>query len=347
MNFEPFAHSGSMRQFLRFARSTGLPLDRILDDDLKAIVRDAETSDRVPARALVDILQLSALRARRPSLGVAFASWTNPRGFGPFSLLWDHCPTIEESMRISLQYLHLEHQALRMVMEDEGSEVAIRQLLVIPTRLGGTQFIEATLTLRLRIIRLLLGEEWSPLRLELDHPAPPSPRFLRSVFRCPVVFEADRNAILISREDLRRPAPNGNAQMLAYLERQLQDLNHEQSFDIVQRVEQRIATNLAGGRATLDLVAELLALSRRSVQRHLADRGLTFEEVVLRVRRRVAQEYFAAERKASLTELAYRLGYGEAASASRFLRAQFGLSSRQMAMQARLRSAASGGIGGQ
>ena len=87
---ESVAHSGSLRQFLRFARSTGLPLERILDDDLKAIVRDAETSDRVPARGLVDILQLCALRTRRPSLGVAFASWTNPRGFGQFSLLWDH-----------------------------------------------------------------------------------------------------------------------------------------------------------------------------------------------------------------------------------------------------------------
>lgn len=335
----PTAHSGSLRQFLRFARSTGLPLDRILDDDLRAIVREAEVSDRVPAHGLVDILQLSALRARRPSLGVAFTNWINPRGLGPFSLLWDHCPTIEESLRISRQYLHLENQALQMVLEDEGSKLAIRQLLIIPTRFGGSQFIEATLTFRLRVIRLLLGESWHPIRLELEHPAPANQRFIRGVYGCPVIFGADRNAIVVSREDLRRPAPNGNAQMLAYLEQQLRNLNHEQTADIVQLVEQRIATNLAGGRATLDLVAELLAASRRSVQRHLADHGLTFEDLVTRVRRRVAQEYFSNERKVSLAELAYRLGYGEAASVSRFLRREFGMSSRQMAISARLRAA--------
>lgn len=340
MSPPPFAHSGSLRQFLRFARSTGLPLDRILDDELKSIVREAEVSDRVPACGLVDILQLCALRARRPSLGVAFSSWINPRGLGPFSLLWDHCPTIEESLRISRQYLHLENQALQMVIEDEGDELAIRQLLVIPSRFGGSQFIEATLTIRLRVIRLLLGENWHPVRLELEHPAPANQRYIRSVYNCPVIYGSDRNAMLISREDLRRPAPHGNAQMLAYLERQLQSLNHEQTADIVQRVEQRIATNLAGGRATLDLVAELLAVSRRSIQRHLAEHGLTFEEMVARVRRRVTEEYFASERKVSLTELAYRLGYGEAASVSRFLRREFGSSSRQMAMRARLRGAA-------
>ena len=224
-----------------------------------------------------------------------------------------------------------------MVVEDEGGEVAIRQFLVIPSRFGGSQFIEATLTVRLRIIRLLLGESWHPLRLELEHSPPASQRFIRSVFRCPIHYGADRSAIILPREDLRRPAPNGNAQMLAYLERQLQNLDHEQTADIVQRVEQRIATNLAGGRASLDLVAELLALSRRSVQRHLAEHGLSFEDLVMRVRRRVAEEYFASERKASLAELAYRLGYGEAASVSRFLRREFGMSSRQMAMRARLR----------
>ncbi len=337
---QPLAHSGSMRQFLRFARSSGLPLDRILDDELKAIARDCEITDRVPAHALVDMLQLSALHTRRPSLGVAFTCWTNPRGFGPFSLLWDHCPNIEETVRISVQYLHLEHQALRLALEDDGDEVAMRQFLMIPTRHGGSQFIQATLTLRLRIVRLLLGEDWHPLRLELDQPAPANYRYIRSVFRCPIAFEADRNAIIVSREDMRRPAPNGNAQMLAYLERQLRELDHERTADIIQLVEQRIATNLAGGRASLDLVAELLALSRRSLQRHLAERGLTYEELVMRVRRRVAQEYFTNERKASLADLAYRLGYGEAASVSRFLRSQFGLSSRQMALRARLRSGA-------
>ncbi len=339
MNCDFSAHSGSMRQFLRFARTTGLPLERILCDELKQIARACESHDRVPARGLVDMLQVSAVRAELPTLGAAFAAWTNPRGFGPFSLLWDHCPTIEETVRISCQYLHLESQALTMSMEDEGEEIALRQSLMIPTLMGGSQFLMATLTVRLRIMRLQLGDDWHPLRLELEQPAPEDYRFLRTLYRCPIVFEADRNAIIISRDDLRRPSPNGNAQMLAYLERQLQELDHERTADLAQLVEQRIATNLAGGRASLDLVAELLALSRRSLQRALAERDLTYEELVARVRRRVAEEYFANERRTNLADLAHRLGFAEAASVSRFLRGQFGLSSRQMAIQARLKTA--------
>jgi hypothetical protein len=47
---------------------------------------------------------------------------------------------------------------------------------------------------------------------------------------------------------------------------------------------------------------------------------ITFGDVLTNVRLRVAREYFALEAKPNLSELAHRLGYGEASAASRFLR---------------------------
>lgn len=335
-----------MQQFVRFARISGIELNAILDREMLDLLAASATAETVPAHAMVDIMQLCAIVARRPDIGVAFAMWCNLRGYGPLSLLWDHCPTVEDSIRINARFLHLESEALGARMIELGDEIMLQQFIAIPARFGGSQYLESTLTLQLRVLQLILGEDWHPLRMEFDHPAPPSLAFHRNTFRCPVVFGADRSALVLSRADMRRPSPNGNAHLLAFLERQLAGEEQARSArDAVLRVERIIAANLAGGQVTLESVAQGLAVGPRSLQRRLADQGDTFAGVLERVRRRVCEEYFANERKPNLTELARRLGYAEASAASRFLRTSIGSGAKMLARRAHSRRLA-GGRGG-
>ncbi|MCW1384744.1 AraC family transcriptional regulator ligand-binding domain-containing protein [Novosphingobium sp. KCTC 2891] len=330
----PIAHSSSMQQFVRFARMAGIALETILDREMLDILRSSERSEVVPAQAMVDIMQLCSIVARRPDLGIAFAAWCNLRGYGPLSLLWDHCPTVQESVRISGRFLHLESEALGSSMSEEGDEIALQQYIAIPARFGGSQYLESTLTLQMRTIQLILGEDWHPLRMEFNHPGPASLKFHRGVFRCPVIFGADRSALVLSRADMRRPSPNGNARMLAFLERKLANEARNIDDDIAAQVERIVSADLPGGHATLERTASLLATSPRTLQRRLGDVGESFAAILDRVRRRTADEYFATERKPNLSELAHRLGYAEASAASRFLRTTLRTGSRALARQA-------------
>lgn len=334
----PMAHASSMQQFVRFARISGIDLNAILDHDMLDLIAASSTAETVPAHAMVDIMQLCAIVARRPDIGTAFAMWCNLRGYGPLSLLWDHCPTVEDSIRISARFLHLESEALGSRMREQGDEIVLQQFIAIPARFGGSQYLESTLTLQMRVLQLVLGEDWHPLRMEFDHPAPPSLAFHRNAFRCPVVFGADRSALILARADMRRPSPNGNAHLLAFLERQLAGEEQARTArDSVLRVERLIAANLSSGRITLETVAQGLAIGPRSLQRRLTDQGETFASVLERVRRRAAEEYFANERKPNLTELAHRLGYAEASAASRFLRTSMGCGAKVLTRRAHAR----------
>lgn len=328
------AHASSMQQFVRFARISGIDLNAILDQSMLDLLVVSSKTDTVPAHAMVDIMQLCSIVARRPDLGVAFSMWCNLRGYGPLSLLWDHCPTVEDSIRISARFLHLESQALGSRMIVEGDEIVLQQFIAIPARFGGSQYLEATLALQMRTIQLILGEDWHPLRMEFDHPAPPSLNFHRGVFRCPVLFGADRSALVLHRNDMRRPSSNGNAHLLAYLERQLATEDPREHGDVPRRTEQLVSAKLAGGLASLEGIAEAQALSPRSLQRRLADQGQTYAGIVERVRRRTAEEYLANESKPSLTELAHRLGYAEASAASRFLRSTLKTGARSLSRRA-------------
>jgi hypothetical protein len=121
--------------------------------------------------------------------------------------------------------------------------------------------VEATLSLQVRILRLVLGADWSPVRVEFDHPPPRNLNLHRTFFRCPTAFGADRSAVVIRREEMKRTNPNGNAHLLAYLERQLAATMRPSVRDFVRQVEELVAAHLAGGQATLERTAALLRLA--------------------------------------------------------------------------------------
>ncbi|MFN3468860.1 MAG: AraC family transcriptional regulator ligand-binding domain-containing protein [Novosphingobium sp.] len=329
------AHASATRQFAQFAEVAGLDLRRLCPGELHAFVEQARTAEWLPAHVQVDLLQTVAIEAGRPDLGVAFAMWCNIRGFGPVSLLWDHCSTLDEATRLTRRYMHLESAAMRSSTDITGHEAALRHVLMVPARLGGSQYLQGTLALQLRIARMMLGDEWLPIRLELDHPAPPSHRYHQTVFRCPIVFESDRCALVFRKSDLHRPSLRANPAMRQYLERQLAQAGSQWPGDLVQQVRYFVASNLTERKANLAHVASLSGLSPQSLQRRLAERGTSFALILEQVRKQTADEYFRSARRPNLTELSHRLGYTDASAASRFLRQHMATGARALLAQVR------------
>ncbi len=332
----PLAHTASLQQFERYARIAGIDLDAILSDEHKAVLADARVSELVSAQAIVDIFQIVGIAARRGDLGVGFAMWCNLHGYGPLSLLWDHCTSVDQLLRLGGRYLHLETEAIGSSASFEGDEIAVQQFVTVPTLLGGSQYLELTLTLQLRTIRLILGQQWHPVRIEFSHPAPYQLGFHRSVFRCPLVFGADRTALVLHQDDLTRESANGNAHLTAYLERQLEAARASRRDDVLRPLDRFITAHLAGGGMTLERACAGLGIGGRTLQRALATRGVTFSDVLGTVRRRIADDYFAYQRKPNLAELAHRLGYAEASAASRFLRETYRTGARALSRRARI-----------
>ena len=338
------AHASAMRQFIQFAEVSGLDLRGLCPPDVYAFVEQAKEAEWLPASAHVDVLQAAAISSGRADLGVAFSMWCNVRGFGPISLLWDHCTTLDEASRITRRYMHLESAAMRSSTDITGHEAALRHVLMVPARFGGSQFLQATLTLQLRIVRMLLGEEWTPIRLELDHPAPPSIRYHQAVFRCPIEVGSDRCALVFRKSDLHRPSPRANPNMVRYLEKQLAQADSLWPGDLVQQVRYFVAANLTERKASLPHVAGLAGLSPQSLQRRLAERGTTFAAILEQVRKQTADEYFRTARRPNLTELSHRLGYTDASAASRFLRQHMSTGARALMARSRSPRMEKGGV---
>ena len=115
-----------------------------------------------------------------------------------------------------------------------------------------------------------------------------------------------------------RPAPAGNP-FLAFLGEvaraiEAKAVPPEASFR--REVERRIEPLLASGPVRLETVARALGCSRQTLYRRLKAEGVTFEQVLDSLRRRLALRLIR-EPGLSVKAIAYRLGFSEPAAFSR------------------------------
>ncbi|MDP8993590.1 MAG: helix-turn-helix transcriptional regulator [Pseudomonadota bacterium] len=94
-----------------------------------------------------------------------------------------------------------------------------------------------------------------------------------------------------------------------------------------REVERRIESSLEQGPVRVDRLARELGLSRQTLYRRLKTEGATFEQLLDRVRRRVAQRLLREE-GLSVKEVAYRLGFSDPAAFSRAFKRWTGTSPR-------------------
>ena len=91
---------------------------------------------------------------------------------------------------------------------------------------------------------------------------------------------------------------------------------------------------LPQGEADLDTAAKKLCMSPRSLQRHLADDGYSFRELLDETRKALAMEYVRNGRH-PLIEVAFRLGFSDQSAFSKAFRRWTGLSPAAFATTAR------------
>ena len=81
------------------------------------------------------------------------------------------------------------------------------------------------------------------------------------------------------------------------------------------------------GTASMESVAERLAVSRQTLYRRLKSEGVTFETVLDELRHQLALHYLSG-RKTSVNETAYLVGFSESAAFSRAFKRWTGTSPR-------------------
>jgi AraC-like DNA-binding protein len=328
------ADAGGVRQFLAYLDHIGLDKAALGIEGLDAALKGSTRSMPVSANHIVKLMARAAEITQRTDLGIQFATWLNPRGFGPLALLAEHCNSFAERYHLIERFIHLENNAISFDSMEEGDEVSLLCDVHLALRPCAHQFIEALVALNVRAGRAMLGETWHPLRVEFAHAAPPSTAAQWHYFRCPVVYGADHHAFVLSASDYRRRLPQGNTELLGFLQNHMAREHANWPADLHAQVETLIAAQLAGGNVSIGQIAALLATSTRTLQRRLAETGADFATVLAFVRMQIVREHLAQPTPLSLARLTHLLGFSEPSVTCRFIKAQTGTSARVLMAKA-------------
>ena len=146
--------------------------------------------------------------------------------------------------------------------------------------------------------------------MHFAHAAPHDIAPQRGLFGAPVHYAQPRNALIFARELLAMPLDGvGHAMHGASMP----------SADLLVELKRQVMRQLADGSVAIDAVAARLGLSERTLQRRLHAEGLSFQQLVERLRFDTACRLLC-EGRLSLTEIGYRLGYSEPSAFSRAFR---------------------------
>lgn len=170
-----------------------------------------------------------------------------------------------------------------------------------------------------------------PAEIHFKHADPGYRAEYERVFQAPVVFESHWNAMRIDAAFLALKQPPVNRYVFGVLsERADALLKSLQAAQTMRgRVESLLAPVLHRSDVGMDFIAEKLGISRQSLYRSLKSEGVTFEAVHDDLRHRMAVN-FLSERKVSVNEAAYLVGFSEPAAFSRAFKRWTGMSPSEL-----------------
>jgi AraC-like DNA-binding protein len=185
-------------------------------------------------------------------------------------------------------------------------------------RLGMRLSNEATLASGVSLARQVSPVAFAPLEVLIRHPAPKSVDAHEAWFGCPVRFDAELDALLISAEALDRPNILGDEgisrYLISHLDAELSEVAVEAPF--IARARDAIAQALSEGAPRMGDIARGLGLSARTFHRRLSEHGMSFQTLTEETRRDLA-EGLPRDDRHSLAEIAFLTGFSEQSSFTR------------------------------
>lgn len=279
---------------------------------------------RIPVDEITTLWQL-AIAQGKPTLGLSRELAASHSKLGTVGHAMACCADLGTAYGLVTRYMPVISDATVFTVQGEarGAWVAIEHIggrLPIPR-----QRVEHALLTTLMQSSWLTRRELQPLAVELAFPAPADERPHRDAFGCPVRFDARANRMLIASEDLALPLPTHHpalAEMqLQLLEDQLDQLGQTTTS---AQVCAEIARRLPHGEPRRQDVAAGLGLAERTLQRRLQEETVSFQSLLDRTRRELAQQYLAQERH-TLTDVAELLGFVDSSNFFRACKRWFGL----------------------
>jgi AraC-like DNA-binding protein len=314
--------------------SAGLPRSVLLATAELQPEQLADPDSHVSLAAEIALWQMLSQRVSDPAFGIRSGAAFPVGAAGLLGYVVRFSPTVRDALRRLARYGRIFSEAVQFSLVEDQHSVGLR--LTHPDLGAGVRLAQDfRIAAIVGSLRHLAGADLAPTEVRFTYATPRSTLAHREYFRCPVQFGAPTAALVLRASDADRPVAGADATLAGYLgkyaDQVLASLLRGES--IRSKVRAAIWAALGSGTPSLRVVADVLHLPPRTLQRRLAAEGTTFLVEVDETRRSMALALLR-DRAVALGDVAFLLGYSEPSAFHRSFKRWTGTTPRTFRLQA-------------
>jgi AraC-like DNA-binding protein len=286
-----------------------------------------EPGARYPLSSIAALWQVMSERIDDLCFGLKTAKFWHPSHFGTIG----YAMMASSTLRVALERLIRFHRVVSdarfgTLVEDEEKNYCSIVLNWDDEVPWPAAREDAALTYILSSCRLNFTRQLKPKRVDLTHRQHRCLVAYENFFGCRVNLGCPAPLLSFSRSDVDRPLRSGDEYLAEFHDQIMEHYISRLSRNrLIREVQRLVASHLPDGGITLDKVARELGMSTRKLQRELKQEGTTYQELLNKMRRELAERY-VKDSYSDLTEVAFILGFADLSTFSRSFKRWTGLS---------------------
>jgi AraC-like DNA-binding protein len=282
------------------------------------VATDDEPTKYVAAAAVDSFLEQLARSRNDPCFGLTLARAALSRPVGLFGHMVWLSGTLRDAMVRAASHYSLNSRRARLLLDEsqQGTVVLEQQATLVSGATSPilTEYLFASLALR---ARQATNNQFAIRSISFRHSGTDSNVYL-DVFGIPVAFSAPRDAVVLDAQQLLLKLDHSDEMTSAAIEAKVVELTTGSTAPdtflarVQLAINESIRCNLA---LSPKAIAAALAISPRTLRRHLEHEGQSLRTAIQDVQRRYADNLLG--KGAAVKEVAFALGFSEPSAFSR------------------------------
>lgn len=301
----------------------GLRIEPLLDEVGLPHNVLSEAESTISLEAAAELIRLCGERTGRPHFALLAGQKMTLHDLGLVGLLMLHSANVGAALRGMILALHL-HGRANVPSLGVRDDVAVLTFSQYEAGVDAQQVADFTIAASCNVMRALCGQTWAATEVLFSHRAPPDRRPYSRFFRAPLQFGADRTALVFPSSWLSRRIPGANLETRRAVQQSIAGMLRHQNCDLLTKVRRALFTLIIEENVTIDDLARMLGVHKRTLNRRLAEFDTTFAKMLSEVRFHLAQQLLS-DTDLPFVEIAATLNYTDASTFTRAFRSWAGV----------------------
>jgi AraC-like DNA-binding protein len=325
MNYVPLIRANIIAEFVQLLENHGAPVERILTATKLPILTFQDSELLFPLKQVFEFYERAARIEGCDYLGFLVGQQTQIEDLGAFGLLLHHSLTLHDAIQTAIHMIASYNSGDRIWLIEQGDQVWLCRKFVDELQLGRQYAEQHSIMIMIHLVQLAAGVNWQPTDIQLEARESKSLDEIEFLADITLHFEQDATAIVLPRSLLSLPICRSETCNLEQVRTAYQELHRSApATTFPGSVRQVIASQLKENCPDIQLVADILGLSVRTLQRQLNEARLTYSQLVQQVRFDQAIQ-LVSDPSLKLNDISAELGYTDAANFTRAFRRWVGV----------------------